>query len=887
MTPPPVEADESLREPPPSAPLEAILAPAVQETIRREIHAAGGNEVFFFGEVDDEGVVARVELMARGNEGAVPALVSKAPGFDVAIHNHPSGNLLPSDADLQIAHHLAEEGLGFLIVDNEVGKLYEVIPARVARRSQPIPPEEVEAFLGEEGPLARVLGESYEPRPAQVRMSVQVAEAISREGVALLEAGTGTGKTFAYLVPSALFALRNGEKVVVSTATKNLQGQIVRKDVPALKAALEAAGLPSVAAPEGPPVPEGAGEERGLRVAVVKGRGNYVSLRRAAEAAAAVERDAGLFASDDELEEVRRLAAWAASSASGERAELTPPPSSDAWEHVTSTADDCLGPKCPRFQECRYYDSRRAASKAHVLVVNHHLLFADLSLKAELGFERAAALPPYTRVVLDEGHHVEHIASEHFGLSLTELGLTRPLGRLQHRRRPKRGLLPALIRALTGKDPEEQRLAREVEERLLPLRAQTIDTLELSLAEVAVSLRLAAEGQGREVKLRLGPGHNALLEPLGDAQQALKLLCGRLGRTLDAIKGVLPAERLARAQTTIRPLDAALRQLNRAASGLEAFVKAGQPDDEGKVAASLGTVRWAEVWRGKGGRDRLRLRLAPLEVGPALVGALFRPAKSVVLTSATLMVQGRSDYLESRLGLLPPPGSDAGPPVEPIYRDAIPSPFEYGRQALLAVPADAPTPDKEGFEAAMIEGLRKLLEVSRGRAFVLFTSYAQLNRVHGALVDELDAAGLVALRQGEASRDVILERFREGNAVLFGTDSFWEGVDVPGDALVLVAIARLPFSVPNEPLAQARAEAVEARGGNPFRELQLPRAVLKLTQGFGRLIRGHNDRGAVVVFDKRLVTRWYGRAFLDSLPPVRVEVEPMLDLLPLVGRYVR
>ncbi|HBP17209.1 MAG TPA: hypothetical protein DEA08_05350, partial [Planctomycetes bacterium] len=599
MSTPPAEADELLREPPPSAPLSAILAPAVQETIRREIRAAGGNEVFFFGEVDGEGVVSRVELMARGNEGAVPALVSKAAGFDVAIHNHPSGNLLPSDADLQIAHHLAEEGLGFLILDNEVRKLYEVIPARVARRAQPIEAEEVEAFLGEGGPLAQVLGGGYEPRPAQVRMSVQVAEAISHEGVALLEAGTGTGKTFAYLVPSALFALRNGEKVVVSTATKNLQGQIVRKDVPALKAALEAAGSPGPVSPE-----EGDPEERGLRVAVVKGRGNYVSLRRAAEAAAAVERDGGLFASDEELEEVRRLAAWASASASGERAELTPPPSADAWEHVTSTADDCLGPKCPRFQECRYYDSRRAASKAHVLVVNHHLLFADLSLKAELGFERAAALPPYTRVVLDEGHHVEHIASEHFGLTLTELGLTRPLGRLQHRRRPKRGLLPALIRALTGKDPEEQRLAREVEERLLPLRAQTIDTLELSLAEVAISLRLASEGQGREVKLRLGPGHNALLEPLGDAQQALKLLCGRLGRTLDAIKGVLPAERLARAQTTLRPLDAALRQLNRAASGLEAFLKAGQPDDEGRVAASQGTVRWAEVWRGKGGRDR-------------------------------------------------------------------------------------------------------------------------------------------------------------------------------------------------------------------------------------------------------------------------------------------
>ncbi|MGE0708376.1 MAG: helicase C-terminal domain-containing protein [Planctomycetota bacterium] len=888
------------REPPPSAPLSAILSPGAQLALRREIAAAGG-EVLFFGTLDGQGVVVEIDVIARGNRESVPMLHQRASGYDVAIHNHPSGNLLPSSADLSIAHALAREGLGFLIVDDAVTRVHEVIPARVARPRARVEPAEIDAFLGPAGPLAAVLGDDYEPRPAQLHMSRQVALALSDDAIALLEAGTGTGKTFAYLVPGALYALRNKLKVVISTATKNLQGQIVEKDVPHLRLALGELG-----------------DE--LEVAVVKGRGNYVSLRRAAEAG---KGDPALFADDDELLEVKRLSEWAETTASGERSELVPLPRAEAWEQVASTPDDCLGPRCPTFQRCHYFNARRAAAKAHLIVVNHHLLFSDLALKGELGYDRPAVLPPFAHVVLDEAHHVEATASEHFGLALTHYGLTRPLGRLRLRGRSERGLFPSLLRALLrAPGGALDRLARELEERLYPLADQTRDTLELSLGEVAAAVREAAGEREREAKLRLHPSHAPLLEPLGDAQQGLAILAARLGRWSDEVRDRLgeDEELTGAIVPLLRQLDSANAQLSRGASGLKAFLEttgggptpapaddepgpsvgtgdahgAGTPneDAEGKrqVAPGPPPVSWAEVSRGRLGRDRLRLRLAPLEVGPQLVAALFRPARSVVLTSATLTVRGRTEYLEGRLGIAGPPERDPAqpPPFERVLRAQIPSPFDYPRQALLAVPTDLPPPEAPEYAAAVSDALRELLRCSRGRAFCLFTAYGQLNRSYLALHEELEHQGLVPLRQGDESRAALLSRFRTTpGAVLFGTDSFWEGVDVPGDALVLVCIARLPFGVPTEPLWQARAEAIERRGGNAFQELQLPRAVLKLTQGFGRLIRTHSDQGAVVVLDKRLVTKWYGRAFLDSLPEVRVEAAPLLDLFPILRRYLR
>ena len=934
-----------------SPPLELVLSGDVQEHLRREIAAAGGAEVFFLGRCDPAGVVVAVEVAARGSETAVPALLSRAVGFQAAIHNHPSGDLRPTEGDLRAAGLLANLGLGFLIVNDGVTEAYEAIPMPRQRRfsASPLPraqtptlePAQISEFFADGGPLAAVLGQDYEPRPQQVDLARAVAEAFRGDGIGLFEAGTGTGKTFAYLVPAALSALRSGEKVVISTATKNLQGQLSRKDVPALQVALRAAGIRGRPSGE-----EGEPEEERepLRVSVAKGRSNYVSLRRAAEAG---QQEQLAFGDDHERREVLRLVAWARETRTGDRVELVPPPSSDAWEHVNSTSDNCLGRECPTYRECHFFAQRRRAHAAQLVIVNHHLLFSDLAIKLSQGFDQAAVLPPFTRVILDEAHHVEDIASEYFGLQVTEYALARPLAQLEGRRGRGggRGLLPALQQQLQGE--ALSRLARTLEERIRPLREDVLRSVEDAFHLVALELRHslpATQGEAREVKLRVSEELVPLFAPLEDARAALVLLVSRLGRLLDEAKPIMSLAQEESSRALRLQVRGLLRRLERGASGLEEFLggigyrvaplelggiaapaRSGpgspsapsaqsaspeaptRPPDAGGVASSsedAGSpsrpqptnpddavsapripseqIRWIELYRDRRRRDRLRLRSAPLEVGPHLVPALFAPARSVVLTSATLAVAGGTEFLEARLGL---DRWRREYPARPLLQAQIPSPFDYPRQALLGVPSDLPLPERSDFGPATTAALDALLEASRGRAFALFTSYGALQRAFHELAPRLERRGLLPLCQGNESRESLLERFRATRgAVLFGTDSFWEGVDVPGDALVLVVIAKLPFGVPSEPLQIARAEAVTARGGSAFHELSLPQAVLKLKQGFGRLIRSHSDRGAVVVLDRRLVTRAYGRAFLESLPPARLEIAPLIDVVAAVRR---
>lgn len=852
-------------EPPasPGEPIGTFIAPGAQAAIRTAIARAGGCEVFFLGRRGESGRIEEVEDCCRGNGHAVPVLRRAARGYDAAIHNHPSGDLTPSDPDLAIAADLGDLGLAFLIVDNAAERVNPVV--KLFERPPPPPPAdpgELAAILGPEGALAGALAD-YEPRPGQLEMASAVAAALGSDGIVAIEAGTGTGKSIAYLVPALLRATRAKERVVVSTNTINLQEQLVRKDIPALRAA-----WPAIAGSAGAEPP---------RVALLKGQSNYVCLRKVEDFETGTLAE-GLLEDEAEAAAIRELGAWARRTREGTREELPAPPLPSAWEKVQVDGDTCTRTACRHYQECFYFRARREAAAADLVVANHHLLLADLSVRRGAGFRGAAVLPPFRHLVLDEAHHLEEVASEHLGAHVTSLGLRRLLGRLKAARRPDRGALPALLRA--ARDPA---VARHVEEVAIPARAAAEERVETVFALAAGLVTALGRGEpageaergGAEAALRILPAHRederwqTFSREAVELVRALELLATEVRRAAKRAAGAGGGGAGPIDDPLLLELEALATRVGAAAAALAAFV---DRDADGPEA-----VRWIERRRTRRDAPAIALRSAPLSVAETLAQEVYPNLGGIVLTSATLALGRRFDYFAKRIGL---------DQVDPrrVETRAIPSPFDYERQALLAIPKDLPEPGEGGYEDACAEALLALAQASGGRAFFLFTSYGALERAHARLAGPVRALGFTPLKQGETTRRRLVERFRqEAPAVLFATDSFWEGVDVRGGALRLVAIARLPFRVPSEPIQEARAEAIAARGGDPFRELAVPQAVLKLKQGFGRLIRAHTDRGAIAILDRRVLTRTYGRLFLDSLPPARQLRLPLRALLPHVA----
>lgn len=812
-------------------PADHRFAPDARDAMRLAIDDARGNEVFALGTLSD-GTVAEVRVLARGHRSAVPALLKIPRSGEVVIHNHPSGTLEPSEADLHIASTLGEQGVGFYIVDNGVDRAYAVVEPLQDKREVPLDPEAADRILGADGVLAGKLPD-YEHRPPQLAMMNAVLEAFNDKEVLLVEAGTGTGKSLAYLVPSILWATTNRGRVIVSTHTINLQEQLVGKDLPQLA---QLAGIE-------------------FESALVKGRGNYLCQRKAAQ----VEQQPALLLEDEHSREMAEILAWAKKTSDGSLSDLPVRPSPQIWEQVVSESDNCLRARCPFYSKCFFYSARRAAAAADVLVVNHHLLLTDLALRNETDNRtQNAVLPPATHIVIDEAHHLEDVATAHFGFRTSLGALERVLSRLRSRRDPSRGLLPALSIALDSSTGTEK-ASSWIDERLMPRRDSVQIDAEQCFAEMTESY-IAAFSDGAEraaPKLRLtaevedGPiwrNYRDRLTRLAAAVDVLARECGTLQELIDAAFDEKVPQQV---EFLATELGAQRGRLLGFAAAIEAFVD-----------GDAGTCRWFELRRRVSRPPSLEIHAAPIDVAPSLKASLFEPFETVILTSATLAVDQRFEHLRRSLGI------DRVEPRERVRELLIESPFDFASQAALLCPADLPAPGTAGYESASHEAMQLGLRLAGGGTFVLLTSYGALNRAYEALQPALAHDGWTVLRQGEVSRAALLERFRGApKAVLFATDSFWEGVDVRGDDLRCVIIARLPFRVPTEPIEQARVEAIERRGGHPFQEHSIPQAAIKLKQGFGRLIRTKKDRGCVLLLDSRLATRPYGRIFLNSLPP--------------------
>jgi ATP-dependent DNA helicase DinG len=617
---------------------------------------------------------------------------------------------------------------------------------------------EVSELLGPEGPLAQTLPE-FELRESQVEMAAAVANVFREGGELLVEAGTGTGKTLAYLIPAVL----SGRRVVISTGTKNLQEQLFYKDIPLVRKALR----------------------KDFSACLMKGRSNYLCRLRFDEFAA--QPTFRFFAEAGHFE---TLVQWARVTKNGDRADIPGfPENIEFWTKISARSENCVGRDCRHFDNCYVTRLRQRAADSQIIVVNHHLLFADLMIREGSYGE---VLPEYDYLVVDEAHQVEAVATQYFGAAVSNVRVEE------------------LVRDTEAAWKERKQLGGKRKQELRDLRLCSQTFFEL-YRDRKDRYRIGGDGEPRQ-RLR--------------AYEDLRKQVERVGVGLKAIPG--PDE------TTV----ALCRRSAEIVFDLERILSASDPE----------SVSWCES------RERsVVLRSSPINVSDLVRRFLLDPRQAVVLTSATLAVEGSCDYITKQLG------------VEPREEKVLPSPFDFERQTVLYIPNRMPAPRDPCFTEKASEEILALTRASRGRAFVLFTSFANLRAVRARVEDRLDYPLLV---QGEAPRSELLERFKTTpGAVLLATSSFWEGVDVVGEQLSCVIIDKLPFAVPADPLVSARIDFVEKSGGNGFQDFQVPMAILGLKQGLGRLIRSKTDRGVLAILDSRLLRMNYGRRFLSSLPP--------------------
>ncbi|MCF2625782.1 DEAD/DEAH box helicase [Fusobacterium perfoetens] len=803
--------------------IEEKISLEAREKMAFEIEESGGNEVFFRGILDENKIVADVEVLAKGNRYSVPAILKRMKKNEIIIHNHPSGYLYPSDADVEIASIFADrmDG-GSYIIDNSAENVYVITEAYFDENKK----IDIKPYFERNGLLSQCFKE-FEYRDEQLHMAEHIEKGLNDEKKVVVEAGTGTGKTLAYLIPSIQWAVENGKKVIISTNTINLQEQLLNKDIPIVKKIMQ----------------------KDFKYLLVKGRGNFLCNRKHANLLSMKPADLEEF-SQDQKKQFEALINWGKETRIGDKSELYFEVDYTVWEYFQSETDICAGSRCPYKSECFFLKSREEKKKADILIANHHIFFSDLAIRKEIGFNTDySILPEYGLVVFDEAHNIQKVARDYFSYEVSKYGFTKAMNQIHNvsNNKKHKGQLEILLQYLKKRNYED----KEVVEKLLEndVRINHNNLFKAGRDYFDRLIEIFSKGQVGSISFRIKKDEimaSSFYSMLNDVKENFILEFNTYLRT---------ARKIITSLKDTEDNDGIINDFSKYIERLETFFEnfkfINNLDDEE-------FIYWVEVNNKK---SNSKLVATPLNIDGELSENLYSNLKQLIFTSATIAVENNFDYFKKSIGL-----------EEETYDKIIASPFDYDRQMKVYIPSGLPDPNDRNFLDEIEPLLKKMILKTKGRTFVLFTSYKSLNYMYYMLREELEENGINFFIQGMYPRTKLVEMFKNSDSpVLFGTDSFWEGVDVKGEKLVSVIIVKLPFKVPSDPVTEAIIETYELQGKNPFIEYQIPESVIKFKQGIGRLIRSKEDRGIITILDNRIVTKRYGKYFLDSIPTKNIQ----------------
>ena len=811
------------------------LSNEVRKNLKEGIEDAGGNEVFFTGDIDEKGLVVRAKIGSRGTENTVPVNFFDACESSVLIHNHPSGNLKPSDADLAVASKSSQKGQGFYIINNNASDIYVVVEPVLPRKITKVDAEKAGEYISDGGRLSKI-SENFEERPVQIELLENIVKTFNENKIAVFEAGTGVGKSFSYLIPSVLWALENNERVVVSTGTISLQQQLCEKDIPFVEKILE----------------------KKIKYVLMKGRQNYICRRRLVDAASILD----LF--EDDTQELKKIAEWAENSVTGSKSDLSFMPSENVWTKVNSESDACMGMRCPFHKDCFVMKVRKEAAGANLIVVNHHLLFADIQSRINgSGYDDAAVLPPYRHIVFDEAHGIESAATSFFSESVNKFKIYKLVNPMYRKRKNNASGYLCTIALLSS---EEE-------------KADNAHEITVAIKNSLLNVELAAKDLlGDEYTMRLFEGtarnFGQLLVSLNELIKNISLFNDLV---MQIMEGVNDDDKDAPAFFEAKII---LRRLQDVVCLLKDFIVWDEKRDcvfwVQKKHLSPAMIKEKDDENS----DYFTFTQTPLDISKLMSSGVFEQMESVICTSATLKTGRDFNYWMRRTGV-------NYSERERVLCGEYISPFPYHKNMLFAVPSDAPLSGSMEFQQYIETALSALIQAAEGRTLVLFTSYESLKSAHKTVSLKLRGFTGRIMKQGDDDNGKLLDAFKkEKESVLFATDSFWQGIDIPGESLSQVIIVKLPFTVPNDPVFVARAEAIEKKGGSSFMELSVPEAVIKYRQGIGRLIRRSDDKGVVVVLDRRIYEKRYGQIFIASMPDCKKVYEPLSEITKKINAFI-